>query len=137
MLVCDTLSYSVLHFYQLPPKYSKGYWSYRVDTKSISNKTKRDNSKSKKARVVILYTTHHLVLQFYHSTTIVKKYSKRYSSYRADKKFSADTDGIRSKHSLSPHPSVVRDGGREWGHNDHKEPESLNHFSEIWKNIFL
>ena len=38
-------------FCQVPSKYSKGYSSYRADTKSFSNKTKGDNSKSKKARV--------------------------------------------------------------------------------------
>ena len=47
--------------------YSKGYSSYRVDTKSISNKTKGNNSKNKKARVVILVrdTSSSLVLHFY------------------------------------------------------------------------
>ena len=54
ILVTDTSFHPILHFYQVPSKYSKGYSSYRVDTKSISNKTKRNNSKSKKARVVIL-----------------------------------------------------------------------------------
>ena len=54
ILVCDMSSGPVLHFCQVPSKYSKGYSSYRTDKKSISNKTKGDNSKSKKARVVIL-----------------------------------------------------------------------------------
>ena len=44
----------ILQFYQVPSKYSEGYSSYRADEKSISNKTKGDNSKSKKGRVVIL-----------------------------------------------------------------------------------
>ena len=52
ILVCDTLSGPVLHFCHV--KYSKGYLSYRADTKSFPNKTKGDNSKSKKARVVNL-----------------------------------------------------------------------------------
>ena len=52
IFVCDTLSGPVLHFCQVPSKYSKGYSSYKGDTKSFSNKTKGDNSKSKKARVV-------------------------------------------------------------------------------------
>ena len=43
-----------LHFCQVPSKYSEGYSSYRAEEKSISNKTKGINSKSKKARVVIL-----------------------------------------------------------------------------------
>ena len=54
----------VLHFYQVPSKYSKGVLSYRADTKSISNKTKASNSKSKKARIAM---TRRLAL-FYIST---------------------------------------------------------------------
>ena len=54
ILVRNTSSGPVLHFCQVLSKYSKGYSSYRTDEKSISNKTKGDNSKSKKARVVIL-----------------------------------------------------------------------------------
>ena len=57
----------VLHFCQVPSKYSKGYSSYWADEKSISNKTKGDNSRSKKARAVILLATLPLVL-FYIST---------------------------------------------------------------------
>ena len=47
------MSCPILQFYQVPSKYSEGYSSYRADKKSISNKTKRDNAKSKKGRVVI------------------------------------------------------------------------------------
>ena len=54
ILVHDTWSCPVLHFYQVLSKYFKGYLSYAADTKSTSNKTKGNNSKSKKARVVIL-----------------------------------------------------------------------------------
>ena len=54
IFVRDTSTGPVLHFCQVSSKYSKGYSSYRVDTKSFSNKTKGDNSKSKKGRVVIL-----------------------------------------------------------------------------------
>ena len=54
ILVRHISSGPVLHFCQVPSKYSKGYSSYRADEKSISNKTKGDNSKSKKARDVIL-----------------------------------------------------------------------------------
>ena len=69
-------SYST--FLQNTIKYSKGYSSYRADTKSISNnKPKGDNSKSKKARVVILVrdTSSHPVLHFYH---VSLKYYKGY-----------------------------------------------------------
>ena len=70
-------SHPVLHFYQVPSKYFKGYSSYRADTNSISNKIK-----SKKARVVILVcNTSRPVLHFYQ---VPSKYSKGYSSYRAD-----------------------------------------------------
>ena len=44
ILICMTLSCPVLHFYQVPSKYSEGYSSHRVDTKSISNKTIGNNS---------------------------------------------------------------------------------------------
>ena len=54
ILVRNTLSCPILQFYKVPSKYSEGYSSYRADEKSISNKTKVDNCKSKKARVVIL-----------------------------------------------------------------------------------
>ena len=54
ILVRYTLSCPILQFYKVPSKYSEGYSSYRADEKSISNKTKGDNSKSKKARVIIL-----------------------------------------------------------------------------------
>ena len=85
ILVHDTLSSPVLHFYQVPSKYSKGFLSYRADTKSISNKTMGNNSKSKKASVVILVcdTSSSPVLHFYH---VSSKYYKGYSSYRADTK---------------------------------------------------
>ena len=54
ILVRNKSSGPVLHFCQVPSKYSKGYSSYRADKKSVSNKTKGENSKSKKARVVVL-----------------------------------------------------------------------------------
>ena len=52
----------------------------------MSNITKGDNAKSKKGRVVILVrdTSSGPVLHFYQ---VSSKYSKGYSSYRADKKF--------------------------------------------------
>ena len=40
ILVRNTSSSPVLHFFQVPLKYSKGYSSYKADEKSISNKTK-------------------------------------------------------------------------------------------------
>ena len=67
ILVRNTSSCPVLHFYQVPSKYSKGYSSYRADTKSISNKTKGNNSKVRKPELSFLYMTSRLVL-FYIST---------------------------------------------------------------------
>ena len=67
ILIRNTSSGPVLHFCQVPSKYSKGYSSYRVDEKSISNKTKGGYSKSMKARVVILVhdTSSGPILHFY------------------------------------------------------------------------
>ena len=78
--VCDMSSGPVLHFCQVSSRYSKGYWSYTADTKSFSNKTKGDNSKSKKARVVKLVCDMSTLpdLHFYQ---VSSKYSKGYSSY--------------------------------------------------------
>ena len=66
-VVRNMLSCPVLQFYQVPSKYSEGYSSYRAGEKSISNKTMGENSKSKKARVVILvhHTSSGPVLHFY------------------------------------------------------------------------
>ena len=103
ILVQDTSSGPVLHFCQVPSIYSKGYSSYRVDMKSFSNKTEGDNSKSKKSRVVILVRDM-LSGPVLHFKKVSSKYSKGYSSYRADKKFYADADynGIRPKNNMSP-----------------------------------
>ena len=78
--------------------------------KSFSNKTKGDNSKSKKARVVNLVcdTSSCPDLHFYQ---VSSKYSKGYSSYRADKKFYADANGIRPKNNMSPDPFGSERGG--------------------------
>ena len=109
ILVPDVSSGPVLHFCQVPSKYSKGYLSYRADTKSFSNKTKGDNSKSKNGRVVILVgnMSSGPVLHFYQ---VSSKYSKgySYSSYRVDKKFytdaNADRRQLRPKNNMSLHP---------------------------------
>ena len=75
IFVCDMSSGHVLHFCQVPSKYSIGYSSYRADEKSISNITKGDNSKSKKAKVVILVCDMSSVL-FYISTKYHKNIPK-------------------------------------------------------------
>ena len=75
ILVRNTSSCPVLQFYKVPSKYSEGYPSYRADEKSISNKTKGDHSKSKKARLSFLYVTCRLVL-FYISTKYHKNIPK-------------------------------------------------------------
>ena len=115
ILVRHTSSGPVLHFCQVLAKYSNAYSSYRADTKSFPNKTKGDNSKSKKGRVVILVrnTSSGPVLHFYQ---VSSKYSKGCSSYRADKKFYADanTNGICPKNNMSS-PHLFRGGGEEGG----------------------
>ena len=86
ILIRNTSSCLIIQFYQVPSKCSEGYSSYRADEKSISNKTKGDNSKSKKARIVILAhdTSSGPVLHFYQ---VSKKYSKGpLTFYRADTK---------------------------------------------------
>ena len=87
-------------------------------TERIQNlfQTKGNNSKSKKARVVILVrdTSFHPVL---HSYQVSSKYSKGYSSYRLDKKFYADgdADGIPPKKQYVPPPlGAVGWGGGGW-----------------------
>ena len=106
ILVRNTLSCSILQFYKVPSKYSEGYSSYRAEEKSTSNKTKGDNSKSKKARVVILVrdTSSGPVLHFYQVSLKYSKglkpskYSEGYSSYRADEKSTSNkTKGDNSK----------------------------------------
>ena len=109
ILVHGTSSGPVLHFFQVPSKYSKGYSSYRADTKSFSNKTKGDNSKNKKGRVVILVrdTSSGPVLHFFQ---VPSKYSKGYSSYRADtKSFSNKTKGDDFKSKKGRVVILVRD----------------------------
>ena len=48
ILVSNTSSCPVLHFYQVPSKYSEGYSSYRADKTSISNETMGDTPKVSK-----------------------------------------------------------------------------------------
>ena len=82
-LVRDTSSWPVLHICEVSWKYSKRYSSYRADTKSYLKWSRGNNSKSKKARVVILVrdTPSWPVL---HICEVSWEYSKGYSSYRAD-----------------------------------------------------
>ena len=90
-----------------------------ADRNSFSNKTKGDNSKSKKVRVVILIwdTSSCPDLHFYQ---VSSKYSKGYSRYRADKKFYANADGIRPKVNIPPPHALVGGQGGGGGHNDQK-----------------
>ena len=57
----------LVHLYHISSKYSKGYSCYRVDKKSNSSTRRGYNSKSKKAKVVILVPdmSSSPVLQFY------------------------------------------------------------------------
>ena len=75
ILVCDMSSCPVLHFYQVPSKYSKGYSSYRADKKSISNKIKAETPKVRKPELSFVHMTRHLIL-FYISTKYHKNIAK-------------------------------------------------------------
>ena len=91
------MSCPVFHFYQVPSKLSKGLRvTERTQNLFQTNQREINNSRSKKAKVVIL--VHNMspcpVLQFYH---VSSKYFQGYSTYRADKKFYANTNGIRPK----------------------------------------
>ena len=100
--VCDKLPCFVLHSCQVPSKYSKGYSSYRVDIKSISNKKRKKGKLKIRVLILVCDMLSRPVLHYYQ---VSSKYSKGYSSYRVDKKFYSDVDGIRSKNNMSPHPS--------------------------------
>ena len=67
ILVGDTSSRSVLHFYQVSPNNCEGYSSYRADMKSNLNTRRGDKSKSKEVRGIVLVhnTSSHPVLHFY------------------------------------------------------------------------
>ena len=60
ILVRNMLSGPVLHFCQVPSKYSKVYSSYRADTKSFSNKQKVISKRE--TELSILYATRQFVL---------------------------------------------------------------------------
>ena len=64
----------------------------------------------RKPELSIWYTTRHLVLIY----QVSSKYSKGYSSYRADKKFYADAKAntIRPKNNMSP-PLLFGNGGHK------------------------
>ena len=138
ILVCDMSSGPVLHFCQVPLKNSKEYSSYRADTKSFSNKNKGGNSKSKKVRVVILVcdTSSCPDLHFYQ---VSSKYSKGYSSYRADRKFyanaNADAYRICPKKNMHPPPplrSLLCSGGHKYEYllNSHRKTQLYRQFSK-------
>ena len=88
-----------------------------------SNKTKGDNSKVRKPAVILVCDTlSDPVLHFYQ---VSSKYSKEYSSYRADKKFyanaeaDANTNGICPKNNMTPPPFVGEDIIRKFTVNGH------------------
>ena len=70
ILLYDTLSCPVLYLYEVSSKYSKGYLTYRVDTKSMHNHCQilqREITKKITAELSFLYATGRLIL-FYNST---------------------------------------------------------------------
>ena len=62
ILVCYMSSRPVLHFYQIPAKYSKGYLSYRAETKSISKTKQRELTP--KGRKPFFYAICHVIPTF-------------------------------------------------------------------------
>ena len=75
ILVCDTSSCPVLHFYEAPSKYSKAYLSYRADTNLFQTKQREITAKVRKTELSFLYKTLHLIL-FYISTKYHQTISK-------------------------------------------------------------
>ena len=67
ILVGDTSSCPILHFYQVSSKYCEGYSSCRADAKSNSNTRREISEKVRKPELSFLYPTRHLAL-FYIST---------------------------------------------------------------------
>ena len=101
--LCLVLSYISTKYHKNIPK---GLWlqsRHKINGVSLSNITNGDNTKSKKGRVVILVpdTLSGPVLHIYQ---VSSKYSKGYSSYRADKKSDADADanGLHPKNNMTP-----------------------------------
>ena len=63
ILLCDKSTHPVLHFYQIPSKYSEGYLSYRADLKSMSKTKQREKTpKQRKPELSLLYVMCCLVL---------------------------------------------------------------------------
>ena len=85
---CSTFLPSIIKIFQRLFDLQSGH---QINGLSLSNITKGDNTKNKKGRVVILVCDMWCgpVLHF---CQVPSKYSKGYSSYRADKKFYADAD---------------------------------------------
>ena len=73
-----------------------------------------------------------------HFYQVSSKYSKGYSSYRADRKFYADANGICPKNNMSPHPPLVVVVGGEGGgggggvvHNDKNKDQNKGHATDV------
>ena len=111
--------------------------------KSISNKAKGNNSKNKKASVVILVSNRPSASCFVlHFNQVSSKYSKGLLSYRANNRLCVDVDadadtdadadanGIRPKHSMSSSP-FSRGGG---GHNVQADPQLRPWPTTVYKN---
>ena len=82
ILVRDTLSWSVLHKYEVSWLCSKGYLSYKAETKLHLKPSRGNNSIVRKQELSFLYATHRHDL--FYITEISWLYSKEYSSYKAD-----------------------------------------------------
>ena len=85
ILIRDTLSWPVLHSWGVSWRYTKGHSSYGADMKLHLTPSRKNNSESMKARVVILVRDT-LSWPSIHSCGVSWLYSKGYLSYRADSK---------------------------------------------------
>ena len=121
ILVWDTLSWPVLHNYEVSWLYFKGYSSYRADTNIHKKASKRRQFRKYERRALIFVcdTSPWTVL---HNCEVSSKYSKQYSSYCADTKMF--TEGRRDDNRTpgsSIYPPNLWVGDINWGN----EPQNL------------
>ena len=115
ILVRNTSPGPVLHFYQVPSKYSKGIQVTQWTWNLFQIKQRVITPKVRQPKFSILYATCCPDIHFYQ---VSSKYSKGYSSYRTDKTFYTDTNLIRPKNNVpcpSPTFGVCVGGGGEGG----------------------
>ena len=103
ILVHETLSGPVLHFCQVPSKYSKGYSSYRADTKFFQIKQRVILPKVRKPELSILYATCHLFL-IYISTKYHQNIPKVFK-LQSGQEVLCCANGIHPQNNMFPAPT--------------------------------